>query len=80
MRTKLSTLLELMDAGEWEKAIRLAAKFPALGKQRDDILRAKDALNLPAFYEQLGRDPSALIEAGKSALLSRYSSSLIRRK
>ena len=56
MQTKLSQLLALMASGDWSSAIRLAARFPRLGHERDDILRAKDALLQPDFYRQLGRD------------------------
>ena len=72
MQTKLSQLLDLIAAHDWNAAIRLAAKFPRLGPHRDDILRAKDALLQPDFYHQIGRDPAALIDAGKRAILSRF--------
>lgn len=70
---KIETLRALMASGDWPGAIRFAAKFPQLGSARDDILRAKDALNNPGFYRQLGRDPDALVSEGKAALCRSYS-------
>ena len=72
MVTKLSQLMVLIKAGDWLTAIKFAAKFPALGKERDDILRAKDAINNPEFYRQIKKDPDSLIEAGKAALVRKY--------
>ena len=66
--TKLSQLRALMEAGAWEKAISFAARFPRLGEHRNAILDAKDAIAHPSFMAQLGKDPAALIEAGKAAL------------
>ena len=53
-------------------ALRLAAKLPRLGAHRDAIRRGWEALQRPAFYEQLGRDPDALVLAGVEALRERY--------
>ena len=69
---KIEILQSLMRADDWPGAIKFAAKFPRLGDEAADITRAKDALLRPAFYRQLGRDPAALIELGKAALISRY--------
>ena len=69
---KIDILRRHMGAGDWPAAIKLAAKFPRLGKHKADITRAKDAILHPGFYRQLGRDPLALVEAGKAALISRY--------
>lgn len=73
METKLSQLLLMMDAGDWNAAIRFAAKFPRLGAEKDVIMRAKDALLNPDFYRQLKRDPDQLVEAGRLALAAKYS-------
>lgn len=72
MNRKLDTLLELMRAERWEDAIRFAAKFPRLGDEKAAITRAKDCLNNPRFYVELGVDVPKAIEAGKSALVARY--------
>lgn len=72
MTTKLDAVRASMRAGDWAMAITLAAKFPRLGDEQADIMRAREALLRPAFQRQLGKDPVALIEAGKAALLRRY--------
>jgi hypothetical protein len=65
-------LAALMRAGDWQRALALAASFPPLGDERKAILDARTAATNPAFLRQLGRDPAALLEAGRSALLRRY--------
>ena len=72
MVTKLSQLMVMIEAGDWLAAIKFAAKFPDLGSERDAILRAKDAIHNPDFYRQIKKDPDALIEAGRSALIRKY--------
>lgn len=62
-----------MQEEKWHDALRFAAKFPRLGEHRDAILRAKDALNNPDFYKQIGKNPDLLISLGKSALIEKYS-------
>ncbi len=69
---KIEILKSLMRADDWPAAIKFAAKFPRLGAGAADITRANDALLRPAFYRQIGRDPAALVERGKAALISRY--------
>ena len=69
---KLDAVLDAMRAGHWDIAIQLAAKFPRLGAEAANITRAREAILRPDFMRQLGKDPSALIEAGKAALLRRY--------
>ena len=61
-----------MKAGSWEKAIKYAAKFPRLGRHRDDILTASSAILNPGFYRQLGKDPAVLIDTAIVALKDRY--------
>lgn len=70
--TKLSQLRAHMEAGEWEKAIAIAARFPRLGAHRNAILDARTAYTNPRFIAQIGRDVNACIEAGKSALIAAY--------
>ena len=72
MATKLSQLMVMIEACDWIAAIKFAAKFPDLGKERDDVLRAKDAINNPEFYRQIKKDPDSLIETGKAALVRKY--------
>lgn len=70
--TKLSQLTAFMRAGEWGKALSLAAKFGDLGPQREAITRGHNAGVNPGFYRQLKRCPEKEIEAGIEALKARY--------
>lgn len=46
-----------------------------LGDERDAILRAKDSINNPSFYKQLGQNIEENIKAGKQALIKKYAKS-----
>ena len=72
MRLKVDILRNHMAAGEWRDAILLAAKFQRLGAEGPAILSAREAYLRPAFQQQVGKDPAALIAAGRAALLRRY--------
>lgn len=71
-RTKLSILLDHMEAGRWQDAFRVAARFQDLGAHRAAILDAHSAFTSPNWMRQLGRDPDAAIKAGIAALRARY--------
>lgn len=73
---KIDTLVRLMAAGEWPRALALAARFPRLGEHRDAIVRGHEALANPRFWRSLGKDPDALRDAGIAALQERYASAL----
>jgi hypothetical protein len=68
----LDLIRALVRAGRWDEAILVAAKFPDLGDQAEAIQRGREAIQRPAFQRQLKRDPEALIEAAKAALLERW--------
>lgn len=70
--TKLSQLRACMSANDWQGAVRIAARFPRLGTWRAAILDAHLAYTNPRFAQQIGKDPVALIEAGKAALVAAY--------
>jgi len=70
---KIDVLAAMMRNGEWDKAIKFAAKFPRLEKHRDVILSASSALLSPDFYRSIGKDPDATVAAGVAALKERYS-------
>lgn len=72
MQTKSSAIRNAIDAGDWQLALRLAARLPQLGVHGPAIKRAHECYSNAAFYRQLGRDPDALIEAGKAAVLDRF--------
>ncbi len=72
METKLSAVKAHMRNGQWQNAIRLAAKFPRLGTQRDAILGAHTAYTNPGFVTQIKKDPEALKSEGQKALIDRF--------
>ncbi len=73
METKLQTIKNAAAAGDWRKAISIAARFHNLGNIRNEILDAHMAYTNPRFLTQLGKDVGACIEEGKSALIKAYS-------
>lgn len=72
MKPKIEIVREMMAAGDWRGATLFAAKFPQLGARRAAILSAREAYLRPGFQRQIGKDPEALIEAGRAALLGRF--------
>jgi hypothetical protein len=72
LQTKLSKVQAAMAAGDWPRAFSIASKFARLGPQRAAIMRAQSAALSPGLYRQLGRDPAAIIEAGKAAMRERF--------
>jgi hypothetical protein len=70
--TKLSQLKAAMRAGDWELALRVAARFPRLGEHAAAIRRGHEAYTNSRFYQQIDKDPEALKEKGKRALIERY--------
>lgn len=71
-RTKISKLRDAAFAGDWEKAINIAAKFPVLGAHKAAIMQAHEAYTRPEFQKQLGKDPEQLKAAGIRALKEKY--------
>lgn len=72
MVKKIDTLKQHMAAGEWPKALKLAASWPRLGEHKAAIQKAWAAQSNPSFYRQIGQDPDALVAAGINALKNRY--------
>jgi hypothetical protein len=70
--TKTVVIRTHIAAGDWHRAIAMAARLPCLGAHRNVILTAQGAITNPNFYVQIGRDPASLIEAGKLALRDRF--------
>lgn len=73
MNTKLSAVTAALEAGDFRRAIALAAKFPRLGAERNAILDAHGAYTYPHFAAQLGKDIEQLKLLGIAALRARYS-------
>lgn len=72
MEKKIDKLAIMMKEGNWEAAIKFAAKFPRLGKERNAILTASSAILSPDFYKSMGKDIDALIQNGIDALKTKY--------
>lgn len=72
MQTKSAIIRAAMASGDWKRAISLASKLPRLDRHRNAILDAQGAYHNARFYVQIGRDPTALIEAGRLALIERF--------
>jgi glycine/D-amino acid oxidase-like deaminating enzyme len=70
--SKLAQLRAHMQAGRWQEALRIAARFPRLGEHRAAIVTAHEAWTHPGFYRQLGRDIEQLRTAGQQALCDRF--------
>lgn len=64
-----------MAKADWDLAIRLAAKLRTLGEHAKAIRRAKDAINNPELYVQLGYDLDAVRKEGIAAIQDRFSRS-----
>lgn len=70
--TKSSVIRAAMAAGDWRRAIGLAARLPRLDRHRNAILDAQGAYTNARFYTQIGKDPAILIDAGRIALIERF--------
>jgi hypothetical protein len=70
--TKSEKIRAEMAAGNWRKAIALAARLPRLDIHRNAILDAHGAYVRPEWAKQLGKDGDALKAAGVAALLERF--------
>lgn len=80
MITKTEILKTAMLKQDWEQAIKIASKFPNLGEHKNEIKTAKDAMFVPSFYEQIGKNPKDLIAIGVDAIKVRYAYLLIDKK
>lgn len=70
--TKIAALRSAWAAGDRIAALRIAARFPRLGDDREVITRGWAAHTNPAFYAELGRDPASLVDAALAAVAARY--------
>ena len=71
-QTKLAQLRASWERGDRLGALRLAAKFPALGNEKVAIRRGWAAHQSPALYRQIGYQPEHLLDAAYAALQRRY--------
>lgn len=71
MQTKLSLVKEAYTNGDYQTALRIAAKFADLGTHRKAITLAAECYTNPRFYSQLV-DIEASKAQGIQALALRY--------
>lgn len=69
---KLTQAKRLADAGDWVGCLRIVAKFPQLGDQKEAITRGWAARRHPALYREMGHDPDTLWAAAVRACCTRY--------
>jgi hypothetical protein len=70
--TKLEELKQLIETNQYDKAIKMAAKFPRLGEERNAILSASSALLSPNMYISMGKNPEKVIQDGITAIINKY--------
>ena len=70
--TKISKLRAAWAAGDKTGALRIAARFHDRSPETKAFKRGADAMNNPAFYRQLGRDPDELREAAYAVLAEKF--------
>ncbi len=70
--TKLEDVKYDWNNGDRITALKKVAKFPRLGKEKDDIKLAVDCLNNPSFYKQIGKDIDECVNAGIMAVSTKY--------
>ena len=70
---KLAKVRAAIAAGDWDSAIKHAARVTLFGKHAEAIQRGKDAISNPEFYRQLGRDPDKLRLEAVAAIKERIS-------
>ena len=68
---KLVKVLEAVKQGDWDAAIKLAARVTAMGRHAEAICRGKEAIANPDFYRQMGKNPHKLREEAIAALKER---------
>jgi len=73
--TKLARIRKAMLHGDWETALRLAARFQRLGEHAKAIRRAADTIAHPLIYQQMGLDLEKIKNDGIVALKERFNKS-----
>ena len=72
METKWSQVRALLVAGDEVGALRIVARFPRLGAEKEIITRGWAAHQNPDFYRSLGFDPTELVRAAVTAIRAKY--------
>ncbi len=69
---KINILRAYVEEGRYYDALRIAAKFPRLGAEKEAITRGWEAITRPQLYKQMGQDPADLFACGLRSLLRKY--------
>ena len=72
MESKLSKVRALLPAGDEIGALRIVARFPRLGAQKEVINRGWAAHQNSEFYRALGYDPGELVRDAITAIREEY--------
>ena len=72
MESKLSRVRALLAAGDEVAALRIVARFPRFGAQKEVITRGWSAHQNPDFYRALDFDPAELIRDAITAIRAKY--------
>ena len=67
--TKLARIRKAMLLGNWDTALKVAARFQRLGDQDEAIRRGANAVTNPSFYRQIGQDVDGLKAEGNCTVL-----------
>ena len=70
--TKLAQLKQRWHQADFLGALRIAAKFPNLGREKEAIQRGWAAHINPEVYRQMGQDPGELLVIAYGALEGKY--------
>lgn len=71
-RERIALVRRYMAAGDWPRALRLAAKLPNLGAEKALITRGWAAFSHPDFYLAMSLNPEAIVAEGVAALKRRF--------
>ena len=72
MESKLSKVRALVAAGDEVAALRIVARFPRLGAEKQVITRGWNAHQNSEFYRTLGFDPAELVRGAIAAIRAKY--------
>ena len=72
MKSKTHSIKKLIDEGNIDKALSIAAKFFDKSEDTKLFKEAASAKISPAFYKQIGKNPDEIIDAAKDVLIARF--------
>ena len=72
MESKLSKVRALLAAGDEVAALRIVARFPHLGAEKEIITRGWDAHPNSDFYRSLDFDPAEVVRTALATIREKY--------